>query len=86
MLIVSSLGDLSRNTIPVRVANVSKNAKVIKKSEMLAVYTPTTCINSQLQSIYYSQSINYNSACWLLKNKLLQITELNDEQRRAAEK
>ncbi|GFS37938.1 retroviral aspartyl protease family protein [Nephila pilipes] len=49
VVVASSLVDLSRNVIPVRIANISDKTKVIKEGEVLATYTPVNCINRNFQ-------------------------------------
>ncbi|GFT34843.1 retroviral aspartyl protease family protein [Nephila pilipes] len=80
VLVASSLVDLSRNVIPVRVANIiSDKAKVIKEGEVLATCTPVTCINRIFQATLSESSDS-------LINELIQSAELDDKQRSAAGK
>ena len=70
VLVASSLVDVSRNVIPVRVINMSDKARVIKEGEMLAACAPVTCINRNLQSTIIESSDN-------LISKILQSAELD---------
>ncbi|KAF8795485.1 hypothetical protein HNY73_003329 [Argiope bruennichi] len=44
MLVASSVVDLSKSVIKVRVANISYKTKILQKGEVLATCTPVTCI------------------------------------------
>ncbi|GFV28384.1 retrovirus-related Pol polyprotein from transposon 412 [Trichonephila clavipes] len=44
LLIASTLVDLSRKTIPVRICNVTEKSRVFQKSEVLATCSPVTCV------------------------------------------
>lgn len=77
--VTSSFVDLSRDTISVRVANVSKKENVIKKSEVL-----TTC--PSIFCIHRLQQLTTAATSEILNNELLKRTELNVEQRHAEEK
>ncbi|GBM82539.1 hypothetical protein AVEN_29327-1 [Araneus ventricosus] len=44
MMVAKTFVDLSKGTIPVRVANLSDKPNVIKKGEVLAKCAPVTCI------------------------------------------
>ncbi|GFU39253.1 hypothetical protein NPIL_406881 [Nephila pilipes] len=57
-----------RYVIPVRVANISHTAKVIKEGEVLATCTPVTCINRNFQDTLSESSD-------ILISELLQNTE-----------
>ncbi|KAF8786417.1 hypothetical protein HNY73_008137 [Argiope bruennichi] len=50
MLVASSVVDLSKSVIPVRVANISDKTKIIQKGEVLATCTPVTCIDRKCNS------------------------------------
>lgn len=78
VLVASTLADLSRTAIPVRVANVSDKAKVVKKGEVLATCTPVTCINRISNPLSTVSSEN-------LTSELLQNAPLSNEERNAAE-
>ena len=75
----SSLVDLSRNVIPVRVVNVGDKERVVKEGEVLATCAPVTCINRNLQATITLPSDT-------LINNILQCAELNTEKRSAAER
>ena len=75
----SSLVDLSRNVIPVRVVNVGDKARVIKEGDVLATCVPVICINRNLQATITESSDT-------LISKILQNAELNSEQRSATER
>ena len=78
VLMTSSLLNLSRNVIPVRVVNVGEKARVIKEGEVLAACAPVTCINQNLQVTLAESSDT-------LIREILQSAELNPEQRSAVE-
>ncbi|GFU61120.1 retrovirus-related Pol polyprotein from transposon 17.6 [Trichonephila clavipes] len=44
LLIASTLVDLSRKTIPVRICNVTEKSRVFQKGEVLATCSPVTCL------------------------------------------
>ncbi|GFV29249.1 retrovirus-related Pol polyprotein from transposon 412 [Trichonephila clavipes] len=44
LLIASTLVDLSRKTIPVRICNVTEKSRVFQKGEVLATCSPVTCV------------------------------------------
>ncbi|GFT33576.1 retrovirus-related Pol polyprotein from transposon 412 [Trichonephila clavipes] len=44
LLIASTLVDLSRKTIPVRICNVTEKPRVFQKGEVLATCSPVTCV------------------------------------------
>ncbi|XP_035232659.1 uncharacterized protein LOC118204447 [Stegodyphus dumicola] len=79
VLVAFSLVDLSKNFIPVRVANVSPRLRNIKKGEVLAACTPVTCVYKAPFEIPIE-------ATRKLMEELLQSANLTHEQRRAAEK
>ncbi|KAF8770191.1 Retrovirus-related Pol polyprotein like [Argiope bruennichi] len=51
VLVASSVVDLSKSVIPVRVANISVKTKIIQKGEVLATCTPVTCIDRKCNSV-----------------------------------
>ncbi|GFX22470.1 retrovirus-related Pol polyprotein from transposon 412 [Trichonephila clavipes] len=48
LLIASTLVDLSRKTIPVRICNVTEKPRVFQKGEVLATCSPVTCVCKSL--------------------------------------
>ncbi|GFU38513.1 retroviral aspartyl protease family protein [Nephila pilipes] len=79
VLVASSFVDISRNVIPVRMANISDRAKVTKEGEVLVTCTPMTCINRNFQAILSESSDT-------LISEFLQIAELDDKQKSVAGK
>ncbi|GFT67263.1 retrovirus-related Pol polyprotein from transposon 412 [Nephila pilipes] len=66
VLVASSLVDLSRNVIPVSVANIRDKAKVIKEAEVLATCTPVTSINRNFQATLYESSDSLISELFMI--------------------
>lgn len=79
VMVASTLVDLSQESIPVRVLNISDKPKVIRKGEVLATCAPVTCIEK-------SSSLRSNEPPENLRKELLEATELNDEQKGTAGK
>lgn len=79
VLVASSLVDLSRNVIPVRIANISDKAKVMKEGDVLQTCTPVTCITQNFQALLSESSD-------ALISELLQSIKLVNKQRCAAGK
>ncbi|KFM56688.1 Retrovirus-related Pol polyprotein from transposon 412, partial [Stegodyphus mimosarum] len=79
VLIASALVDLSGTVIPVRVANVTDKARVIKKGEVVAECTPVTSVERKSNISKPVSSDNIIS-------ELLQNAQLNDEEKNAAER
>jgi hypothetical protein len=78
LLVAATLVDLSGGTIPVRIANVSDKAKVIRKDEVMATCTPVTAINKEFNLPAVERSD--------LTEGLLKDTDLTDQQKSEAEK
>ncbi|KAF8789773.1 hypothetical protein HNY73_007686 [Argiope bruennichi] len=76
VLVASSVVDLSKSVIPVKVANISDKTKIIQKEEVLATCTPVTCIDRKCNS----QDVSSDD----LVQNLLQDTDLDEKQRCAA--
>ncbi|GFW33660.1 retrovirus-related Pol polyprotein from transposon 412 [Trichonephila clavipes] len=76
VLIASSVVDLSKSVIPVRVANISDKTRTIQEGEVIAACAPVTCVDRKC----YSQD---HSSDDLVKN-LLQNIDLDKKQRCAA--
>ncbi|GFW35994.1 retrovirus-related Pol polyprotein from transposon 412 [Trichonephila clavipes] len=76
VLITSSVVDLSKSVIPVRVANISDKSRTIQEGEVIAACAPVTCVDRKCNSQdHYSDD--------LVKN-LLQNIDLDKKQRCAA--
>ncbi|GFY29134.1 retrovirus-related Pol polyprotein from transposon 412 [Trichonephila clavipes] len=78
ILIASSVVDLSKSVIPVRVANIGDKTRTIQEGEVIAAYAPVTCVNQKCNSQNHSSDD-------LIRN-LLQNTDLDEKQRCAAGK
>ncbi|GFW88271.1 retrovirus-related Pol polyprotein from transposon 412 [Trichonephila clavipes] len=72
VLIASSVVDLSKSVIPVRVANISDKTRTIQEGEVIAACAPVTCVNQKCNSQDHSSDD-------LVKN-LLQNTDLDEKQ------
>ncbi|GFT86711.1 retrovirus-related Pol polyprotein from transposon 412 [Trichonephila clavipes] len=70
LLIASTLVDLSRKTIPVRICNVTEKPRVFQKGEVLATYSPVTCVCK-------SSSLLLSNSPQQLTPDLLENTELS---------
>ncbi|GFV27964.1 retrovirus-related Pol polyprotein from transposon 412 [Trichonephila clavipes] len=57
LLIASTLVDLSRKTIPVRICNVTEKSRVFQKGEVLATCSPVTCV-CKSSSLLYPTRLN----------------------------
>ncbi|GFX07348.1 retrovirus-related Pol polyprotein from transposon 412 [Trichonephila clavipes] len=57
LLIASTLVDLSRKTIPVRICNVTEKPRVFQKGEVLATCSPVTCV-CKSSSLLYPTRLN----------------------------
>ncbi|GFV98930.1 retrovirus-related Pol polyprotein from transposon 412 [Trichonephila clavipes] len=79
LLIASTLVDLSRKTIPVRICNVTEKPRVFQKGEVLATCSPVTCVCKG------SSLLLANSPQQLTPN-LLENAELSPEQKSSAER
>ncbi|KFM63209.1 Retrovirus-related Pol polyprotein from transposon 17.6, partial [Stegodyphus mimosarum] len=77
VLMSSALTDLSRAVIPVRAANVTDKARVIKKGAVVAACNPVT-------SVERNSSITESASSGNIMSELLQNAQLNDEERNAA--
>ncbi|GFS49794.1 retrovirus-related Pol polyprotein from transposon 412 [Trichonephila clavipes] len=77
VLIASSVVNLSKSVIPVRVANISDKTRTIQEGEVIATCTPVTCLDQMCNSQDHSSGD-------LVKN-LLQNVDLDKKQRCAAE-
>ncbi|KAF8778878.1 hypothetical protein HNY73_015561 [Argiope bruennichi] len=77
VLVASALVDLSKETVPVRVVNLTGNPKTIRKGDVLATCAPVTCIQKhpEIMSKKPSKELELN---------LLKPTELNEEQKSVA--
>ncbi|GFW68698.1 hypothetical protein TNCV_530511 [Trichonephila clavipes] len=76
LLIASTLVDLSRKTIPVRICNVTEKSRVFQKGEVLATCSPVTCVckSSNLLLSNSPQQLN------------LENVELSPEQKSSTER
>ncbi|GFT73552.1 retrovirus-related Pol polyprotein from transposon 412 [Trichonephila clavipes] len=79
LLIVSTLVDLSRKTIPVRICNVIEKSRVFQKGEVLATCSPVTCV-------YKSSSLLLSNSPQQLTPDLLENVELFPEQKSSTER
>ncbi|GFT49814.1 retrovirus-related Pol polyprotein from transposon 412 [Trichonephila clavipes] len=79
LLIASTLVDLSRKTIPVRICNVTEKPRVFQKGEVLATCSPVTCVCK-------SSSLLLSNSPQQLTPDLLENAELSPEQKRSAER
>ncbi|GFS77432.1 retrovirus-related Pol polyprotein from transposon 412 [Trichonephila clavipes] len=79
LLIASTLVDLSRKTIPVRICNVTEKSRVFQKCEVLATCSPVTCVCK-------SSSLLLSNSPQQLTPDLLENAELSPEQKSSAER
>ncbi|GFX96804.1 hypothetical protein TNCV_1648391 [Trichonephila clavipes] len=79
LLIASTLVDLSRKTIPVRICNVTEKPRVFQKGELLASCSPVTCVCK-------SSSLLLSNSPQQLTPDLLENAELSPEQKSSAER
>ncbi|GFW14376.1 retrovirus-related Pol polyprotein from transposon 412 [Trichonephila clavipes] len=79
LLIASTLVDLSRKTIPVRICNVTEKLRVFQKGEVLATCSPVTCVCK-------SSSLLLSNSPQQLTPDLLENAELSPEQKSSAER
>ncbi|GFY16361.1 retrovirus-related Pol polyprotein from transposon 412 [Trichonephila clavipes] len=79
LLIASTLVDLSRKTIPVRICNVTEKPRVFQKGEVLATCSPVTCVCK-------SSSLLLSNSPQQLTPDLLESAELSPEQKSSAER
>ncbi|GFT10917.1 retrovirus-related Pol polyprotein from transposon 412 [Trichonephila clavipes] len=79
LLIASTLVDLSRKTIPVRICNVTEKPRVFQKGEVLATCSPVTCVCK-------SSSLLLSNSPQRLTPDLLENAELSPEQKSSAER
>ncbi|GFW01317.1 retrovirus-related Pol polyprotein from transposon 412 [Trichonephila clavipes] len=79
LLIASTLVDLSRKTIPVRICNVTEKPRVFQKDEVLATCSPVTCVCK-------SSSLLLSNSPQQLTPDLLENAELSPEQKSSAER
>ncbi|GFY18854.1 retrovirus-related Pol polyprotein from transposon 412 [Trichonephila clavipes] len=79
LLIASTLVDLSRKTIPVRICNVTEKPRVFQKGEVLATCSPVTCVCK-------SSSLLLSNSPQQLTPDLLENAELSPEQKSSAER
>ncbi|GFV94669.1 retrovirus-related Pol polyprotein from transposon 17.6 [Trichonephila clavipes] len=79
LLIASTLVDLSRKTIPVRICNVTEKPRVFQKGEVLATCSPVTCVCK-------SSSLLLANSPQQLTPDLLENAELSPEQKSSAER
>ncbi|GFW41023.1 retrovirus-related Pol polyprotein from transposon 17.6 [Trichonephila clavipes] len=77
LLIASTLVDLSRKTIPVRICNVTEKSRVFQKGEVLATCSPVTCVCK-------SSSLLLSNSPQQLTPDLLENAELSPEQKSSA--
>ncbi|GFX40423.1 retrovirus-related Pol polyprotein from transposon 412 [Trichonephila clavipes] len=77
--IASTLVDLSRKTIPVRICNVTEKPRVFQKGELLASCSPVTCVCK-------SSSLLLSNSPQQLTPDLLENAELSPEQKSSAER
>ncbi|GFW18443.1 retrovirus-related Pol polyprotein from transposon 412 [Trichonephila clavipes] len=76
VLIASSVVDLSKSVIPVRVANISDKTRIIQEGEVIAACAPVTCVDRKCNTLDLSSED--------LVKDLLQNTDLDEKQRCAA--
>ncbi|KAF8790657.1 Retrovirus-related Pol polyprotein like [Argiope bruennichi] len=76
VLVASSVVDLLKPVIPVRVANISDKTKIIQKGEVLAGCAPVTCVDRKCNN----QDLFTDD----LVRELLKDTDLDEKQRCAA--
>ncbi|GFX05785.1 retrovirus-related Pol polyprotein from transposon 412 [Trichonephila clavipes] len=76
VLIASSVEDLSKSVIPVRMANISDRTRTIQEGEVIAACAPVTCVDRKCNSQDHSSDD-------LVKN-LLQNIDIDKKQRCAA--
>ncbi|GFV76926.1 retrovirus-related Pol polyprotein from transposon 412 [Trichonephila clavipes] len=63
LLIASTLVDLSRKTIPVRICNVTEKSRVFQKGEVLATCSPVTCLQKfELAPIQLASTVDSRSS------------------------
>ncbi|GFV07696.1 retrovirus-related Pol polyprotein from transposon 412 [Trichonephila clavipes] len=79
LLIASTLVDLSRKTIPIRICNVAERSRVFQKGEVLATCSPVTCVCK-------SSSLLLSNSPQQLTPDLLENVELSPEQKSSAER
>ncbi|GFX74346.1 retrovirus-related Pol polyprotein from transposon 412 [Trichonephila clavipes] len=79
LLIASTLVDLSRKTIPVRICNVTEKPRVFQNGEVLATCSPVTCVCK-------SSSLLLSNSPQQLTPDLLENAELSPEQKSSAER
>ncbi|GFT63634.1 retrovirus-related Pol polyprotein from transposon 412 [Trichonephila clavipes] len=79
LLIASTLVDLSRKTIPVRICNVTEKPRVFQKGEVLVTCSPVTCVCK-------SSSLLLSNSPQQLTPYLLEYAELSPEQKSSAER
>ncbi|GFX64910.1 retrovirus-related Pol polyprotein from transposon 412 [Trichonephila clavipes] len=79
LLIASTLVDLSRKTIPVRICNVTEKPRVFQKGEVLATCSPVTCVCK-------SSSLLLSNSPQQLTPDLLENAELSPEQKKLRRK
>ncbi|GFX51496.1 retrovirus-related Pol polyprotein from transposon 412 [Trichonephila clavipes] len=79
LLIASTLVDLSRKTIPVRICHVTEKPRVFQKGEVLATCSPVTCVCK-------SSSLLLSNSPQQLTPDLLENSELSPEQKSSAER
>ncbi|GFX41979.1 hypothetical protein TNCV_4515871 [Trichonephila clavipes] len=79
LLIASTLVDLSRKTIPVRICNVTEKSRVFQKGEVWATCSPVTCVCK-------SSSLLLSNSPQQLTPDLLENAELSPEQKSSAER
>ncbi|GFU41615.1 retrovirus-related Pol polyprotein from transposon 412 [Trichonephila clavipes] len=79
LLIASTLVDLSRKTIAVRICNVTEKPRVFQKGEVLATCSPVTCVCK-------SSSLLLSNSPQQLTPDLLENAELSPEQKSSAER
>ncbi|GFS65127.1 retroviral aspartyl protease family protein [Trichonephila clavipes] len=79
LLIASTLVDLSRKTIPVRICNVTEKSRVFQKGEVLATCSPVTCVCK-------SSSLLLSNSPQQLTPDLLENAELSPEKKSSAER
>ncbi|GFW99814.1 retrovirus-related Pol polyprotein from transposon 412 [Trichonephila clavipes] len=79
LLIASTLVDLSRKTIPVRICNVTEKPRVFQKGEVLATCSPVTCVCK-------SSSLLLSNSPQQLTPDLLENAELSPKQKSSAER
>ncbi|GFV44460.1 retrovirus-related Pol polyprotein from transposon 412 [Trichonephila clavipes] len=79
LLIASTLVDLSRKTIPVRICNVTEKPRVFQKGEVLATCSPVTCVCK-------SSSLLLSNSPQQLTPDILENAELSPEKKSSAER